>query len=161
MAPANGDVVATLKLVTELAPKVSVGLGTLLGIIAAVGQYAGAVAVALESSSSTADAIPLVVTATVTLITVIGGRMAQAAAALKAAATVATPAPVTPAPAYGDYADKDQSDTAGDTADFDELDVDEGLADRLLARQTEPAGDDVGIMAPSNHAAGNPDEGKR
>jgi hypothetical protein len=61
------------------AQTVSKGLATWAGIIAAVGQYAGAVAVYLDDPDK-ATAIGPLGTATLTLIVVIVGRMSQAKA---------------------------------------------------------------------------------
>lgn len=58
-------------------PKVSKGLATWAGIVAAVGQYAAAVAVFLADPDK-ATALGPLTTATVTLAVVIYGRMAQA-----------------------------------------------------------------------------------
>lgn len=58
-------------------PKVSKGLATWAGIVAAVGQYAAAVAVFLDDPDK-ATALGPLTTATVTLAVVIYGRMAQA-----------------------------------------------------------------------------------
>lgn len=87
-------VAGTFRTIARVAPRVEVGLSTIVGIVAAVGQYAGAVAVALDGS--TTDAIPLITTATVTLVTVIGGRVAQAISAIKAAGLVEAAAPAPP-----------------------------------------------------------------
>ena len=57
--------------------QVSKGLSTYAGLIAAVGQYAAAVALFLEAEDPATGLGPLT-TATVTLVTVIAGRMWQA-----------------------------------------------------------------------------------
>jgi hypothetical protein len=59
--------------------KVSKGLATWAGLVAAVGQYLAAVAVFLEADTQT-DALGPLVTATATLLAVIVGRMQQAKA---------------------------------------------------------------------------------
>jgi hypothetical protein len=75
---------STLTVVAKVAPKVEVGVGTIAGLVAAAGQYAGALAEALAAGESSSTTIALITTATVTLVTTIGGRMAQGAAAVKA-----------------------------------------------------------------------------
>lgn len=76
--------------VVRLAPKVEIGFGTAAGIVGALGQYAGAVALFLTDTSD-AGAIVALGTATATLSTTIAGRMAQAVAAIKAAKPAAPP----------------------------------------------------------------------
>jgi len=70
--------------------KVQKGLATWAGIVAAIGQYLGSVAVFLEADDQTVALGPLL-TATATLLAVIVGRMQQA----KALASRPAPAPVT------------------------------------------------------------------
>jgi hypothetical protein len=57
--------------------KVSKGLATWAGVIAAAGQYLGAIAIYLTADDPTTAAEPLK-TATVTLLVVVAGRMGQA-----------------------------------------------------------------------------------
>lgn len=64
---------------------VSKGLATWLGIIAALGQYAGAVAL-FAAGAPTEGAITSLGTATATLVTTIAGRMYQGGKALEASA---------------------------------------------------------------------------
>lgn len=71
--------------------KVQKGLATWAGIVAAVGQYLAAVAVFMQADNQS-DALGPLVTATVTLLAVIVGRMQQAKAQIQN-----TPAP-TPEP---------------------------------------------------------------
>jgi hypothetical protein len=78
--------------------QISKGLSTWAGLIAAVGQYLGAVAVFLEASDSAVALGPLA-TATATLIVVIAGRMKQADTALKHATAPATTLTLQPAQA--------------------------------------------------------------
>lgn len=73
-----------LTIAAKVAPKVEIGLGTLAGLVAAGGQYAGALAEALAAGETSSTTVALITTATVTLITTIGGRMAQAFAAIRA-----------------------------------------------------------------------------
>lgn len=73
---------------TTVVPKVSVGIGTIAGLVAAVLQYGAAVAVFVASDHTNA-AIGALVTATVTLTTTLAGRYGQAvAAALRAAPAI-------------------------------------------------------------------------
>jgi hypothetical protein len=65
---------------------VSKGLATWLGIIAALGQYAGAVAL-FAAGAPTEGAITSLGTATATLVTLIAGRMYQGGKALEASAS--------------------------------------------------------------------------
>jgi len=62
--------------------KVSKGLATYAGLVAAFGQYLASVAVFLEADNQT-DALGPLVTATATLLAVIVGRMQQAKAAIE------------------------------------------------------------------------------
>lgn len=62
-------------------PKVSKGVATWAGLVAAAGQYAAAVAVYLDNPDN-ATALEPLTTATVTLLAVIYGRMTQAKALL-------------------------------------------------------------------------------
>lgn len=75
----------------EVKPKVSVGVTTIVGFVAAAAQYAVAIAAFVESSHDE-PAIGVLVTATVTLITTLGGRFSQATAAARAVAPYAADA---------------------------------------------------------------------
>lgn len=74
--------------IIAVSPKVTTGIGTIVGIIVALGQYGGALVLFLEASDQNAALAPLI-TATATLITVIAGRMHQAATVTKAAGMAA------------------------------------------------------------------------
>jgi hypothetical protein len=70
--------------------QISKGLATWAGLVAAAGQYAGAVAVFLNDPDK-ATALGPLTTATVTLVAVIYGRMSQAKEAVKQAAPPPAP----------------------------------------------------------------------
>jgi hypothetical protein len=113
-------------------PKVRVGLGTILGIIGAVGQYAAAVALFLSSVPDEAG-ITALVTATLTLIRTIDGRMGQAREATRAVATVTaaqtTGTGTTPSPATAIV------DQAPRWAAIDELGTRVELVEQMVAAE--------------------------
>lgn len=85
-------------------PVVPVGLGTQVGLAAAAAQFAACVLTVFLDGDHSQETILTLVTATVTLVTVLVGRFAQAYAMLRdarqaAAPTVVVNAPVIPAPA--------------------------------------------------------------
>jgi hypothetical protein len=113
------------KIIT-VSPKVEAGIGTVVGILAALAQYGGALIVFL-SAANQSSALPPLITATATLITVIAGRMHQAASATKAAAMLG-PLPLTDPTVgvAGDTLEDDEDGGEGDELDsaFDGLETD-------------------------------------
>jgi hypothetical protein len=85
----------TPKVAIKIDPKISVGLGTVVGILGALVQYLGALALILVPGDLTPEAITAMVTATLTLYKTLDGRFKQADSAIKAVAHTAVSAPVT------------------------------------------------------------------
>jgi len=71
--------------VVKVDPKVGVGLTTIIGIGAAVGQFLGAVVLMIQDGKVDPEDLTPFVTGAVTLYGVIKGRMDQAAAAIRSA----------------------------------------------------------------------------
>lgn len=69
--------------IVKVDPKISIGFGTVAGLLAAVAQYIGAVGLML-AGDLTAESISAMTTATLTLITVLAGRFKQADSTIKA-----------------------------------------------------------------------------
>lgn len=86
-------VTRAVDVVVRTATKVEIGLGTVAGLVAALGQYAGAVGLFLATDMDSA-AVDVLTTATVTLVVTVGGRMAQAVAAINAVKPAAAAARV-------------------------------------------------------------------
>jgi hypothetical protein len=85
------------KVAIKIDPKISVGLGTVVGILGAIVQYLGALALILVPGDLTPEAITTMATATLTLYKTLDGRFKQADSAIKAVAHtgISTPATAT------------------------------------------------------------------
>jgi hypothetical protein len=88
------------KVAIKVDPKISIGLGTISGILFAVAQYLGAIGLML-AGDLTAESITAMATATLTLVTTIAGRFKQADSAIKA---ISSP-PTTANPTVGSITD--------------------------------------------------------
>lgn len=78
------------KVAVKIDPKISIGFGTVSGILFAVAQYLGAIGMML-AGDLTAESVTAMTTATFTLITTLAGRFKQADSAIKAITNNATP----------------------------------------------------------------------
>jgi hypothetical protein len=76
----------TTSVALKVDPKVSVGLTTIVGIGAAVGQFLGSILLMLQDGKVDPEDLTPLVTGAATLYGVIQGRMKQAAEAIKSTA---------------------------------------------------------------------------
>lgn len=72
----------TANVVVKVDPKVSVGISSAAGFIAAGVQYAGVIVGLIDDGALSTEELGVLATATVTLVVTIKGRMDQARAAL-------------------------------------------------------------------------------